>query len=158
MPVPVFCCFCIPEKLVWKYSRNLTKLHGDPYFIRRHLESEGETKWSHEGPMCRSQISARKSTVKTLYFWSTKNISKKTDVPILSEDGLSQKGRLRWARRGPHHPWARPGISRGPRVVSPPRAPSRDALSPTYSSRRENPKCLDDFLRKVPELRRHPKP
>jgi hypothetical protein len=56
---------------------------------------------------CRSQISAGKSTVKALYFWSTKNISEKTDVPILSEDGLSQKGRLRWARRGPHHPWAR---------------------------------------------------
>jgi hypothetical protein len=56
---------------------------------------------------CRSQISAGKSNVKALYFWSTKNISEKTDVPILSEDGLSQKGRLRWARRGPHHPWAR---------------------------------------------------
>ena len=56
---------------------------------------------------CRSQISAGKSNVKALYFWSTKNISEKTNVPILSEDGLSQKGRLRWARRGPHHPWAR---------------------------------------------------
>ena len=56
---------------------------------------------------CRSQISAGKSNVKALYFSSTKNISEKTDVPILSEDGLSQKGRLRWARRGPHHPWAR---------------------------------------------------
>ena len=56
---------------------------------------------------CRSQISAGKNNVKALYFWSTKNISEKTDVPILSEDGLSQKGRLRWARRGPHHPWAR---------------------------------------------------
>ena len=50
MPVPVFCCFCIPEKLVRKYSRNWTKIYGGPYFIRRHLESEGETKWSHEGP------------------------------------------------------------------------------------------------------------
>ena len=49
MPVPVFCCFFIPEKLVWKYSRNWTKIYGGPYFIRRHLESEGETKWSHEG-------------------------------------------------------------------------------------------------------------
>ena len=55
---------------------------------------------------CRSQISAGKSIVKALYFWSTKNISEKTDVPILSEDGGSQKGRLRWVRRGPHHPWA----------------------------------------------------
>ena len=37
MPVPVFCYFCIPEKLVWKYSRNWTKLHGGPYFSRTHL-------------------------------------------------------------------------------------------------------------------------
>ena len=45
MPVPVFCCFCIPEKLVWKYSRNWTKLHGGPYFTRTHLKdrrSNGE--------------------------------------------------------------------------------------------------------------------
>ena len=37
MPVPVFCCFCIPEKLVWKYSRNWTKLHGGAYFSRTRL-------------------------------------------------------------------------------------------------------------------------
>ena len=59
------------------------------------------------GFICRSQISAGKSTVKTLYFWSSENLVKYTEVPILSEDGGSQKGRPRWARRGPHHPWAR---------------------------------------------------
>ena len=57
---------------------------------------------------CRSQISAGKSTVKTLYFWSSKNHDEYTEAPILSEDGGSQKGRLRWATRGPHHPRARP--------------------------------------------------
>jgi hypothetical protein len=25
VPVPVFCCFCVSEKLHWKYSRNWTK-------------------------------------------------------------------------------------------------------------------------------------
>jgi hypothetical protein len=26
------------------------------------------------------------------------------EAPILPDDGGSQKGRLRWATRGPHHP------------------------------------------------------
>ena len=34
MPVPVFCCFCIPEKLVWKYSRNWTKLGQNLLFFQ----------------------------------------------------------------------------------------------------------------------------
>ena len=50
MPVPVFCCFCIPEKLVRKYSRNWTKIHGGTYFIRIHMKSKGATKRSQEGP------------------------------------------------------------------------------------------------------------
>ena len=69
---------------------------------------------------CRSQISAGKSTVKTLYFWDSKNLVKYTEVPILSEDGGSQKGRLRWATRGPHSlsarapPWPCRGLVRSP--------------------------------------------
>ena len=87
---------------------------------------------------CRSQISAGKSNVKALYFWSTKNISEKTDVPILSEDGLSQKGRLRWARRGPHHPWARgPPWPRPSQVWCP--WPTSGAL-PSRTSSPRNPK------------------
>src|SRR6185369_6964235 len=35
-----FLLFCIPEKLVWKYSRNWTKLHGDSYFTRTQLKDE----------------------------------------------------------------------------------------------------------------------
>ena len=63
MPVPVFCCFCIPEKLVWKYSRNWTKLHGSPYFTRTHLadqrgdgeEPRGPHTWPGRGaPFCRA--------------------------------------------------------------------------------------------------------
>jgi len=87
---------------------------------------------------CRSQISAGKSTIRTLYFWSSKNISKKTDVPILSEDGASQKGRPRWARRGPHHPWARvPPWPRPGMVWSPWPTPG---APPSRTSSRRNPK------------------
>ena len=50
MPVPVFCCFCIPEKLVWKYSRNWTKLHGDPYFIRTHLTDQRSSRGGPPAP------------------------------------------------------------------------------------------------------------
>ena len=35
MPVPVFCCFCIPEKLVWKYSRNWTKTLRASLFFQK---------------------------------------------------------------------------------------------------------------------------
>ena len=100
---------------------------------------------------CRSQISAGKSTIKTLYFWSSKNISKKTDVPILSEDGASQKERLRWARRGPHHRWARVPPWPRPGMVWAPRGSPAAALSPTYSSRENNPKGPSHYPRKVSE-------
>ena len=50
MPVPVFCCFCIPEKLVWKYSRNWTKLHGGCYFIRTHLMERRSSRGGPRGP------------------------------------------------------------------------------------------------------------
>ena len=63
VPVPVFCCFCIPEKLVWKYSRNWTKLHGGAYFSRTRLTERrssiggtpgGHTPPGHGPPFCRA--------------------------------------------------------------------------------------------------------
>ena len=99
MPIPVFCCFCISEKLVRKYSRNWTKLHGRTYFIRIHMESKGVTKRSQEGPT-RTQGAGP-----------------------------------------PAVPWARVG----------PRGSPAAALSPTYSPRCKNPKCLSHYPRKVPE-------
>ena len=104
---------------------------------------------------CRSQISAGKSNVKALYFWSTKNISEKTDVPILSEDGLSQKGRLRWARRGPNHPWARATPWLRPGQVWCP-WPTSDA-PPSCTSSPRNPKTrgMDKkIFRRLPEAER----
>ena len=56
---------------------------------------------------CRSQNSAGKRTVKIPYFGRTKIPRNYPEVPILSDDGGSRKGRLRWTRRGPHHPEAR---------------------------------------------------
>ena len=54
MPVPVFCCFCISEKLFWKYSRNWTKRSPKSLFCchvhgvrRRHEVGRGgsHTMW-----------------------------------------------------------------------------------------------------------------
>ena len=49
-----FLYFCIPEKLVWKYSRNWTKLHGESYFTRTHLKDQrsngGEPPGGHTHP------------------------------------------------------------------------------------------------------------
>ena len=100
MPVPVFCCFCIPEKLVRKYSRNWTKLHGGSYFIRTHLKDQRSNE---------------------------------------EEPG------------GPHTHLGRGSPPARPRVVWAPRGSSAAALSPTYSPRRENPKGLSKYPRKVPE-------
>ena len=50
MPVPIFCCFCIPEKLVWKYSRNWTKFHGGSYFIRTHQKVQRRDEVEPRGP------------------------------------------------------------------------------------------------------------
>ena len=61
MPVPVFCCFCIPEKLVWKYSRNWTKL-GQNFLFFQHehgvqRRDGGGPRGTHtmgpRGPPCR---------------------------------------------------------------------------------------------------------
>ena len=35
LSVPVFCYFCIPEKLVWKYSRNWTKPFREVLFFQK---------------------------------------------------------------------------------------------------------------------------
>ena len=53
---------------------------------------------------CRSQNSAGKRTVKIPYFWRSVIRGKHPEVSILSDAGGSQKGRLRWATRGPHPP------------------------------------------------------
>ena len=66
MPVPVFCCFCIPEKLVRKYSRNWTKLYGSPYFTRRHemeQRSNGVGPPGSHTPLGRGHPLARPSVV-----------------------------------------------------------------------------------------------
>ena len=47
--------------------------------------------------------------------------------------------------QGAGPPLARPG------VVWAPRGPPAAALSPTYSPRENNPKCLSQYPRKVPE-------
>ena len=60
------------------------------------------------------------------------------------------KEQRRGARRAPHAPRARVPLAR-PRVVWAPRGSLAAALSPTYSPRRENPKCLSQYPRKVPE-------
>jgi hypothetical protein len=44
---------------------------------------------------CRSQNSAGKRTVKTPYFWRSAILGKYPKVPILPEDGSSQKERAR---------------------------------------------------------------
>ena len=41
-------CFCISEKLFWKYSRNWTKINGGPYFTDTYTESKGETEECQE--------------------------------------------------------------------------------------------------------------
>ena len=48
MPVPVFCCFCILEKLYRKYSRNGTKQKPKFLFFVTKTEPEGESEKSHE--------------------------------------------------------------------------------------------------------------
>ena len=57
---------------------------------------------------CQSQNSAGKRTVKIPYFWRSVIRGKHPEVSILSDAGGSQKGRLRWATKGPHHAMARP--------------------------------------------------
>ena len=51
----------------------------------------------------------------------------------------------------PHAPRARAPPLPRPRVVWAPRGSAAAALSPTYSPRREKPKCLSKYPRKGPE-------
>ena len=90
--------------------------------------------------------------------------SRKASLEIFSELDETSRGSLfyqnspegpkeqrRGARRAPHAPRARgPPLPR-PRVVWAPRGSSAAALSPTYFPRRENPKGLSKYPRKVPE-------
>ena len=101
MPVPVFCCFCIPEKLVWK------------------IFSELDETW--------------------------------TEPPIFPTRRRSPEETRRGAASQPHHGAARahPQPRRG--VVWGPRGPAAAALSPIYSSRRENPRYPSHYPRKVSE-------
>jgi len=87
---------------------------------------------------CRSQDSAGKRTVKIPYFWRSEAPEEKTKVNILPEDGASQKGRLRWATRGPHPPQAR--VDPWPRLgrVWPPWPTSGSPLSRISSPRKPN--------------------
>ena len=101
MPVPVFCCFCIPEKLVWK------------------IFSELDETWA--GP------------------------------PIFPTRTRSPKERRRRPRRAPHHRAARPHLPPRRGVVWAPRVAPAAALSPIYSSSRENPRYPSHYPRKVPE-------
>ena len=48
MPVPLFCCFCIPEKLYRKYSRNETK--QKPKFLISRNEDGVRRTTPGEGP------------------------------------------------------------------------------------------------------------
>jgi hypothetical protein len=52
----------------------------------------------------RSQNSAGKRTVKIQYFGRAIIHGKYTGVPILPDDGGSQKGSRNGAKVGPHHP------------------------------------------------------
>ena len=42
VPVSVFCCFCISEKFLKKYSRNGLKIHGHWFLPQTKTESKGE--------------------------------------------------------------------------------------------------------------------
>ena len=90
--------------------------------------------------------------------------SRKASLKIFSELDETTRGSLffqntpdgakeqqRRATRWPHAPRTRgPPLPR-PRVVWAPRGSAAAALSPTYSPRRENPKDLSKYPRKVPE-------
>ena len=83
----------------------------------------------------RSQNSAGKRVVKMQYFERPTIPGKHTEIPILSEDGGSQKESRRGATGGPHHPQAR--ASPRPRLgmVRPPWPTSAGASSRISSSR-----------------------
>ena len=73
-----------------------------------------------------------------------------TEPPIFPTRTRSPKERRRRATRQPHHGDARPPLPRRG-VVWGPRVSPAAALSPIYSSRRENPKYPSHYPRKVPE-------
>ena len=73
-----------------------------------------------------------------------------TKPPIFPTRTRSPKERRRGATRQPHHGAARAPLPRRG-VVWGPRASPAAALSPIYSSRRENPRYPSHYPRKVPK-------
>ena len=53
MPVPVFCCFCISEKLYRKYSRNCTGQSPSTLFLRNEDEARRGATGSQPGGQTR---------------------------------------------------------------------------------------------------------
>ena len=76
---------------------------------------------------------------------------KSSEGPISPTRTRSPKERRRRAREPPHAPSTRPRVGPRPRVVWAPWVPSAAALSPIYSTRRENPTHPSHYQRKVPE-------
>ena len=82
----------------------------------------------------RSPESAGKSVVKTPYLRRPFSDEKNREVPIILDDGGSQKGGPRWCLWGPHHlaarmaPWRASRWCRGPGPPGP--APFRVLLPP----------------------------
>ena len=50
VPVSIFCCFCISENSLKKYSRKGLKIYGDLFFTGTKIVSKGETRGSPEAP------------------------------------------------------------------------------------------------------------
>ena len=74
-----------------------------------------------------------------------------TGPPIFPTRTRSPKERRRRTRRRPHHRAARPHLQPRRGVVWAPRVAPAAALSPIYSSSRENPRYPSHYPRKVPE-------
>ena len=49
VPVFVFCCFCISEKFLKKYSQKGLKIYGDLFLLGRPQEPKGHPEGSHRG-------------------------------------------------------------------------------------------------------------
>ena len=49
-PVVIFCCFCILEKFLKKYSRNGLKIHGDRFLPGTKTKTEGDPEGCPRAP------------------------------------------------------------------------------------------------------------
>ena len=77
---------------------------------------------------------------------------KSTEVPISPTRTWSPKGRRSQATRWPHKGSARPHLQPRRGGVWAPQVALAAALSPIYSSSRENPRYPSHYPRKVPEV------